>query len=125
MYCLFIFHEIRDVTKNEEPTLMMAVAEEYTPSEVFLMEEKISVHLLATGEPRVESDVWYLDNVASNHMTWEHLIFYELDKRFLGRVKFGGGSTLTIMGKGSILFDYKNDDQLLLNKVYFIPKLKK
>nr|GEU95199.1 reverse transcriptase [Tanacetum cinerariifolium] len=81
-------------------------------------------NLLQTGEARVESNVWYLDNGTSNHMTGDCLKFHELDKYVSGRVKFGNSLMVAIMGKGSVLFDVKNGDQRLLNEVYFIPNLK-
>ncbi|GJV51548.1 zinc finger, CCHC-type containing protein [Tanacetum coccineum] len=110
-------------TIDEEPTLMMVISQENASGEVFLNEEKVIVNILQTGEPQVESDMWYLDNGASNHMTGDRSKFHELDERDTGRVKFGDGSTVAIMGKGSILSDCKNDDQRLLNGVYFIPRL--
>ncbi|GJY99483.1 zinc finger, CCHC-type containing protein [Tanacetum coccineum] len=60
------------------------------------------------GEPQVESNVWYLDNGASNHMIEDRSKFHELDKSVSGRVKFEDGSIVAIMGKGSVLFDCKN-----------------
>lgn len=57
-------------------------------------------------------------------MTGDQLKFHELDEMISGQVRFGDGSTVAIMGKGSILFDCKNGDQRLLNEVYFIPNLK-
>ncbi|GKD42884.1 zinc finger, CCHC-type containing protein [Tanacetum coccineum] len=110
-------------TIDEEPTPMMVISQENASSEVFLNEEKVIVNILQTGEPRVESDMWYLDNGASNHMTGDRSKFHKLDERDTGRVKFGDGSTVAIMGKRLILFDCKNDDQQLLNGVYFIPRL--
>ncbi|GJS95759.1 retrotransposon protein, putative, unclassified [Tanacetum coccineum] len=95
---------------------MMAISQENDYGEVFLNEEKATVNLLQTGEPRVNSDVWYLDNGASNHMTGDRSKFHELDESVSGRVKFGDGSTVAIMGKGSVLFDCKNGDQRLLNE---------
>ncbi|GJX92620.1 zinc finger, CCHC-type containing protein [Tanacetum coccineum] len=79
--------------------------------------KKVTANLLLTGEPRVESNVWYLDNGASNHMTEDRSKFHELDKSVSGRVKFEDGSIVAIMGKGSVLFDCKNGDQRLLNEV--------
>nr|GEV01728.1 hypothetical protein [Tanacetum cinerariifolium] len=43
--------------------------------------------------------------------------FHELDECVSGRVKFGDGSMVAIMRKGSVLFDCKNGDQRLLNEV--------
>ena len=48
----------------------------------------------------------------------------ELDEKLIGNVKFGDGSIISIQGKGSILFQCKNNDQRLLTKVYYIPNLK-
>nr|GFC26986.1 zinc finger, CCHC-type [Tanacetum cinerariifolium] len=40
-----------------------------------------------------------------------------------GRVWFGDGSAVEIKGKGTLLFQCKNDDQLMVSNVYFIPAL--
>jgi hypothetical protein len=50
--------------------------------------------------------------------------FKTLDETFNGRVKFGDGSTVEIMGKGIILFQCKNGDQWALTEVFYIPKLR-
>ena len=68
--------------------------------------------------------MWYLDNRASNHMTGDREKFKELVEKFLGNVKLCDRSTVSIQGKGSILFQCKNGDQCLLTKVYYIPSLK-
>ncbi|KAL9250259.1 Retrovirus-related Pol polyprotein from transposon TNT 1-94-like protein [Drosera capensis] len=47
----------------------------------------------------------------------------ELDKNITGRVKFGDGSIVQVMGKGTIVFQGKNGDQYILHEVYYIPKL--
>ncbi|XP_076883685.1 uncharacterized protein LOC143532543 [Bidens hawaiensis] len=73
---------------------------------------------------RVEDDVWYLDNGASNHMTGNRSYFLELNENITGRVKFGDGSFVQIKGKGSILFQGKSCDQDLLTEIYYIPELK-
>ena len=69
------------------------------------------------------NDVWYLDNGASNHMTGHREKFQELHESFTGRVKFGDGSTIQIMGKGTVMFECKKGDQKALQEVYYIPKL--
>ncbi|XP_010413036.1 PREDICTED: uncharacterized protein LOC104699428 [Camelina sativa] len=41
-----------------------------------------------------------------------------------GKVKFGDGSCVEIVGKGSILFESKNGEQILVFDIYYIPDLK-
>ena len=51
--------------------------------------------------------------------------FKELDQGITGKVRFGDGSSVEIMGTGSILFQCKtSSDQWILCEVYYIPKLK-
>lgn len=64
-----------------------------------------------------------MDNEASNHMTGQHSKFKELDEGFTGQVRFGDGSTVNIIEKGSLIIKCKNDEERVLNEVYFIPTL--
>jgi hypothetical protein len=57
--------------------------------------------------------------------TGDKVKFCELDEAVTGNVKFGDGSTVQIMGKGSILFSCKNGDQWMLQEVYYIPRLRR
>ena len=109
------------LTQDQEPTLILA---EKMPNLLILNEEKVMANLLTKGEKRVETNMWYLDNKASNHMTRDRTKFKELDEKLIGNVNFGDGSVVPIQGKGSILFQCKNGDQRLLTKVYYIPNLK-
>ena len=70
------------------------------------------------------NNIWYLDNGASNHMTRDRLKFRDIDQAIFGKVWFGDGSSVEIMGKGSILFQGRTGDQWLLHDVYFIPNLR-
>lgn len=74
-------------------------------------------------DKKVESNVWYLDNGASNHMTGVRTKFKELDEKVTGRVKFGDGSTVEIKGKGSVGFRCKNGEEIVFQDVYYIPTL--
>ncbi|KAI3520492.1 hypothetical protein L1887_09941 [Cichorium endivia] len=107
---------------EDEPTLLLCVEGEDLTSMVMLNEEKVFPKL---HESRNDSnrDMWYLDNGASNHMTGERNLFAELNERITGRVRFGDGSTVEIKGKGTLLFQCKNGDQLTVSDVYFIPAL--
>lgn len=89
---------------------------------IMLNGERVTPELKATGEWR-ESQVWYLDNGASNHMTRHKGKFRDLDESMTGLVKFGDGSTVDIKGKGTVAFKCKNGEEKLLRDVYFIPRL--
>jgi hypothetical protein len=56
-------------------------------------------------------------------MSGRREIFSELDTSIRGYVKLGDGSDVQIEGRGSILFQCRNGDHLVLSEVYFIPRL--
>ncbi|XP_074561659.1 uncharacterized protein LOC141817951 [Curcuma longa] len=114
---------------DEEPALMMTVSHEesHTKHErqdtILLSEERFLPDMYRSEKKGEDKDVWYLDNGASNHMTGHREKFQELDETITGRVRFGDGSTIEIMGKGTVVFECKNGDQKALHEVYYIPKL--
>ncbi|XP_074341841.1 uncharacterized protein LOC141679236 [Apium graveolens] len=71
----------------------------------------------------LESNVWYLDNGASTHMTGQRTKFRELDEKITGKVRFRDGSTVEIKGKGTVTFKCKNGEEVTLDGVYYIPTL--
>jgi hypothetical protein len=89
---------------------------------IFLNEEKAKVVPGRDGDP-VDS-TWYLDTGASNHMTGERAAFVDLDETVRDNVKFGDGSVVQIMGKGTIAFSIEGGPQRAFSDVYFIPRLK-
>ena len=52
----------------------------------------------------METNMWYLDNGASNHTIRERTKFKKLYEKQIRNVKFGDGSIVPIQSKGSILF---------------------
>ncbi|KAH7866011.1 hypothetical protein Vadar_014222 [Vaccinium darrowii] len=119
-------------TDTMEQALLLAVSEELTPLEqveekqpetLLLVEDNVFPELYLTGKDITTGSTWYLDNGASNHMSGDREKFQELDEAITGKVRFGDGSTVQIMGKGSILFECKNGDQWALKDVYYIPRL--
>nr|XP_043619964.1 uncharacterized protein LOC122591791 [Erigeron canadensis] len=113
-------HLTRD-DDDDEPTLMLAVAGEWDDEFVTLEEPK--VFLQQENEHEERRDLWYLDNGPSNHMTGRKDVFAELNENVTGKVRFGDGSRVEIKGKGTILFQCKNGDQLTIREVYYIPAL--
>lgn len=89
---------------------------------VFLNEEKIFPKNLETHEK--DSCIWYLDNGASNHMTGNKTFFTMLDETVKGKVRFGDGSQVDIVGKGAITLVGKSREKRLLKDIYYIPSLK-
>ncbi|KAD2394266.1 hypothetical protein E3N88_41243 [Mikania micrantha] len=106
----------------DEPTLLLSVHGEDTPTMVLLNEENV-IPGRVSAACEGDHNVWYLDNGASNHMTGLKDVFAEIDEQVSGQVKFGDGSKVPIRGKGSMLFECKNGDQLLIQDVYYIPAL--
>lgn len=110
-------------TEDDEPALLLA--KHRKDNEEIMLNETNLVPKLATGEKVKEgaSNVWYLDNGTSNHMTGDKEKFVELDEGISGLVKFGDGSTVRIEGKGSIIFRCKNGEERKLHEVFYIPTL--
>ncbi|KAL8116443.1 hypothetical protein AgCh_022803 [Apium graveolens] len=67
---------------------------------------------------KVERNLWYLDNGASNHMTGLRSKFNELDERVTRQVKFGDGSLVEIKDKGSMMFKYKIGEDRIFHKIF-------
>lgn len=89
-----------------------------------LNESKVIPKLKPSGESKqVSSNLWYLDNGASNHMIEQKSKFRDLYEEITGQVRFGDGSTVEIKGKGSILWKCKDGKIRLLQDVYYIPSL--
>lgn len=89
---------------------------------VFLNEEKAKVVPGRADDP-VDA-TWYLDTGASNHMTGDRSAFVDLDETVHGNVKFGDGSVVQIMGRGTIAFSIDGGPQRAFSDVFYIPKLK-
>jgi hypothetical protein len=67
---------------------------------LIFLNEKAKVVLGRDTDPVYSA--WYLDIGASNHMTWERASFVELNEAVRGSIKFGDGSVVQIMWRGTI-----------------------
>ena len=106
-------HETKEEDTHEADELMLHEV-------VFLNEEKVNPNIFKTDK----TNVWYLDNGASNHMSGDRSYFTSLDETITGKVKFGDDSRIDIKGKGSVTFSFKNGVKKAMSDVYFIPALK-
>ena len=90
---------------------------------VHLVERKVLLHLNEEEKEAEGPRRWVLDTGATNHMTGSWSVFVELNTGIAGTIKFGDGSVVTIEGKGTVLFAYKNGEHRRLDGVYYIPRL--
>ncbi|XP_025801352.1 uncharacterized protein LOC112880817 [Panicum hallii] len=107
--------------EEQEPTLLVAAVTAQADSTslpppvtpapgatVHLNEDQLFVQL---GE-KSDGDTtrWILDTGATNHMTSARSAFAELDLGVRGSVRFGDGSTVSIEGRGMVLFKCKTGE---------------
>ncbi|KAL8154787.1 hypothetical protein AgCh_000227 [Apium graveolens] len=113
------------LVEDEETTLLLTNCDKKEEN-MTLLNEKQVIPALKTEDTKgqAESNLWYLDNGASNHMTGCKSKFSELNEGISGLVRFGDGSTVKIEGKGSITFKCKNGEERVLTEVYYIPNLR-
>ncbi|KAL8148078.1 hypothetical protein AgCh_005425 [Apium graveolens] len=106
-------------TEDDEPALLLAKHDKGY-GEMVLNEKGVTPKIEIDEKKKASSNVWYLDNGASNHMTGDKEKFLELDEGVVGSVKFGDGSNVKIRGKGSIIFKCKNGEKRTLkeNRLY-------
>lgn len=84
---------------------------------MLINEEKVIPKLgPETDKKVVESNLWYLDNGASNHMSGQRDKFNELDESIAGKVNFGDKSVVYIKGKGSITLPCNNGETRTLRR---------
>ncbi|XP_074337419.1 uncharacterized protein LOC141674607 [Apium graveolens] len=100
---------LTQASQDDEPTLLFTECKERDGDVVILNEESSNPRLVSSGHGD-DSNLWYLDNGGSNHMTGRKTKFTTLDEGVSGVVKFGDGSSVRIEGKGSIMFRYKNGE---------------
>lgn len=95
--------------EDEEPALLIA---EYGERDMVLLnEERVIPPVGKEHEYKGDTNVWYLDNGASNHMTGQRSRFKDLDENVQGKVRFGDGSSVCIKGKGSVALKCKNGEE--------------
>ncbi|KAL8107456.1 hypothetical protein AgCh_024022 [Apium graveolens] len=108
---------------DDEPALLLVEHKVKERNQLLLNEQDTVPKLSHNSDKRIDSNVWYLDNGASNHMSGFRSKFKTLDDEVTGLVRFGDGSTVSIKGKGTVGFQCKNGEELMFHDVYFIPDL--
>lgn len=102
--------------EKEEKSNFAESKEESTEEETLLM----AFH----AAEETDSEVWYVDTGASNHMSGSKSSFSFLNENFHTTVSFGDHSKVDVMGKGNIQFKTKNDFVETISNVFYVPSLK-
>lgn len=110
-------------SQDDEPALLFTECTKEESKQLLLNEKNVMPRLSQSGDQTTESNVWYLDNGASQHMTGYRTKFRDLNEGVTGKVKFGDWSTVDIKGKGSVVFKTKDGTEKLFHDVYYIPEL--
>ncbi|WVZ70894.1 hypothetical protein U9M48_019523 [Paspalum notatum var. saurae] len=115
--------------EDEGPALLMAQVCALQGVEAEAQGKQLDINdphaqvLLGEDKAKTEQRRWYLDSSTSNHMTGRREAFAELDTAITSSVKFGDGSTVTIRGRGTMVFKCQNGEHHALTDVYYIPQL--
>lgn len=72
--------------QDDEPALLFIERNHEKGKALLLNEGKVAPKLSDNADKKGESNVWYLANGASNHMTREHKKFKKLDEMVTGQV---------------------------------------
>ncbi|XP_074373452.1 uncharacterized protein LOC141713776 [Apium graveolens] len=110
---------------DDEPALLLAEKENGKGNALMLNKHKVSPRLNQNKvENKFVSNLWYLDNGASKHMTGKRSKFKELNKEITGQIKFGDSSVVHIKGMGSIAIKCKTGEERILHQIaYGLPNL--
>ncbi|XP_060211697.1 uncharacterized protein LOC132639253 [Lycium barbarum] len=68
------------------------------------------------------SDKWLIDSGCTNHITFDHDLFKELDTSVISKVQIGNGEYLPAEGKGTVAIKSSSGTKLIKD-VFFVPNL--
>ena len=82
--------------------------------------------ITSTFSRSTSSDVWYIDNGASRHMTGAWEFFSELAERALDiEIVLGDDRTVRVVGVGTVTFERESLPPLKVMDVLYVPRMKK
>jgi hypothetical protein len=97
---------------------MKTVHDAHYVEHVYLNEHKVLPDFDINGEQREMK--WYLDTGALNHMTGDADVFSDYNHDVVEFVRFGDGSLVEVIERGSILFESKDGGHRAIHDVYHI-----
>ncbi|KAL5769621.1 hypothetical protein ACOSP7_013775 [Xanthoceras sorbifolium] len=87
-------------------------------------EEEVSLLMACHVNEETQQNMWYLDTGCSNHMCGDKKVFSDLHEPFRNTVKFGDNSTISVVGKGNVTLQTKENSTHIISNVLFVPDLK-
>ena len=68
------------------------------------------------------SDKWLIDNCCTNHMTFDHDLFKELDTSVISKMQIGNEDYIDVKGKGTMAIKSSSSTKLIKD-VFFVPNI--
>ena len=87
-------------------------------------EEEVSILMVCHVKEETQQNMWYLDTDYNNHMCGEKEAFSNLDESFRNSIKFGDNSKISVMGKGKVTIQTKENLTHTIANVLSVPNLK-
>jgi hypothetical protein len=75
------------------------------------------------SEEKSNAEIWYLDTGCSNHMTGRRDWLKSIDTSKKTRVKLADSSYLVAKGMGNIAIQRKDGEEVVIEKVLYIPDM--
>lgn len=87
-------------------------------------EEDVPLSMVCHTKEETRLNMWYLDTGCSNHMCGDKKAFFDMDKSFCNAVKLCDNSTISVMGKGRVTIQTKDNSIYTISNVLFVADLK-
>ena len=86
-------------------------------------EEEVSLLMVCHVKEETQQNMWYLDTSCSNHICGDKMMFSDLDETFCNTVKFGDNSTVSVLGKGMVTLQTKQNSSHTLSLMFFLSQI--
>lgn len=80
--------------------------------------------MTAVADDHVESNLWFLYSVCSNHMTGRKMWLADFDSSKNSKVKHADNSSLQVEDTGDIVLQRSNGGKALIKDVLYVPGMK-
>lgn len=106
------------VCKNKSATAEKTIS---STKKIEMAEETFFMTLCNT-KSEIDNSDWLLDSGCSNHITPTDVVFVDLNKNYLSRVKIRNGIYLNVVGKGTI-YIHTSFGAKYISNVLLVPSI--